>query len=107
MKWNPIFLGIIDDTYTNSLWILPLISVIGFLFCFYRYKLAWIIIPIVSLVSAVFLIGFLEPQNYTHIQSLSNNMPRNIATIIISFILPFIGTFLNLRKSKIKQTNLS
>ncbi len=106
MKWNPILLGIIDDPYSNHLWILPLISLFGLLLCYYRYKSAWVVIPIVSLVSAIFLIGFLEPQNYNHIQSLSHNMPRIIASIIVLFILPFIGTYFGWRKSKTKQGNL-
>lgn len=106
MKWHPIFLGIIDDHYSNNFWILPLLSIIGFLLCCYHYKLAWIVIPIVSVVSAIFLTGFLEPENYNHIQSLSHNIPRIITFIIISFILPFIGTFLSWRKSKTNQTNL-
>lgn len=107
MNWNPIILGIIEDPFSNNFWILPLVSIIGFLLCCYRYKLAWAVIPIVSVIAMVFLIGFLEPQNYNHIQSLSHAMPRIITFIAISFILPFIGTFWSWHKSRIKQTNLS
>jgi len=107
MKWNPIILGIIEDAYSNNFWILPLLSIIGFLLCFYRYKLAWIVIPIVSVVSAIFLMGFLERQNYNHITSLSHSMPRIITFIAISFILPVTGTYFSWRKSKTKQENLA
>lgn len=106
MNWNPILLGVIDDFYSMNLWILPVISVVGLLLCIYRYKLALIVIPAVSIISAIFLAGFLEHNTYVHIQSLSHNMPYNVATIAVSFILPFIGAFLGWRMSKTKQVGL-
>jgi uncharacterized membrane protein len=106
MKWNPILLGIIDDPFSNNFWIMSLILIVGLLLCYYRYKLAVIVLPTIAVISAIFLIGFLEPQNYNHIQFLSHSMPRIITSIIILFILPFIGTYLGWRKSKTKQNNL-
>jgi hypothetical protein len=58
MKWHPILLGIIDDPYSQNFWILPVLSIVGSLLCVYRYKLGWIVIPIVTIVSIIFLVGF-------------------------------------------------
>lgn len=107
MKWNPIILGIVDDPFSNNFWILPLLSIFSLLVCYYRYKLAWIILPIVIVVFSIFLIGFLEPQNYNHIQFLTHSMPQKIASIIVLLMLPFIGTFFGWRKSKLNQITLS
>ena len=95
MKWQPILLGIIDDPYSQNFWILPVLSIVGSLLCVYRYKLGGIVIPILSVVSIVFLVGFLEPENYRHITSLSDWMPRTLVEIAIFFALPFLGTYLS------------
>ena len=106
MNWNPILLGIIDDPYTNKFWILPLLSIFGSLFCVYRYKLAYGIIPIVSVASLIFLAGFLEPENYQHITSLSDSMPRTLILIVVSFALPFLGTYVGWLRFKTKPNVL-
>lgn len=106
MIWNPIILGIIDDPYSNNIWVLPVIAVFGTLLCFYRYKLAWVVIPIVSIIAVIFLAGFLEPQNYQHIQSLSHTMPRILTSIAVFTILPIIGTYLSWRRTKNRQAVL-
>ena len=106
MNWNPILLGIIDDPYTNNFWILPLISIFGSLLCLYRYKIAYVIIPIVSVASLIFLAGFLEPQNYRHITSLSDSMPRTLILIAVFFALPFAGTYVGWLRFKNKRSVL-
>jgi len=106
MIWNPILLGIIDDPYSNNLWMLPLISIVGSLLCFYRYKSAWIVIPIVSVVAVIFLAGFLEPENYQHITSLSHSMPRILTSIVVFLALPFVGTYLSWRRTKNRRATL-
>jgi hypothetical protein len=103
MKWQPILLGIIDDPYSRHFWILPVLSIVGSLLCVYRYKLAWGVIPIVCIASIIFLVGFLEPENYRHITSLSDWMPRTLVEIGIFFALPFLGTYLSWLRLKNKN----
>jgi hypothetical protein len=98
MNWHPILLGIIDDPYSNHFWMLPLLSIVGSLLCFYRYRLGWVIVPIVSVVSVIFLVGFLEPENYRHITSLSDAMPRILISIVVFFAVPIIATYFSWRR---------
>jgi membrane protein implicated in regulation of membrane protease activity len=103
MEWHPLFAGMLDDPYLNDIWILVVLSIVGSLLCLYRYKLAWVIIPIVSIVSAVFLIHVLEPEHYRQITTLSNSMPRILTLIIGSLALPVVATCFSWRKHRNKR----
>lgn len=105
MNWQLILLGFIDDPYTNHLWLLVLIAMVGTILCFYRYKTGWLIIPIVSVISLIFLRGFLEPENYQHITSLSHAMPRILTMIVSCFVAPIAGTYFGLQKHRKKNVH--
>ena len=103
MNSHVIFAGMLDDPYLNDIWILLVLSIVGSLLCFYRYKLGWVIIPIVSIVAAIYLTHALEPENYRRIITLSESMPRIIALIIGSFALPVVATYFSWRKYRNKR----
>jgi hypothetical protein len=107
MYWKPFILGFVDDPYSRNVWVVLLIGAIGFGLCYFRYKLAWAILPIILLTSFYFLLGLLEPTNYNHISTLVPTLiPRAILLILISMVLPIVGAFLNWRKSKINRIEL-
>ena len=107
MKWNPFILGMLGDPYTSNILIFPLLGIVGFLLCYFKYKLAWLVIPINSIVCAVFLNYFFTPENYLHISLLAPKLiPVSVIWMCFSVISPLVGAVLNKRKSKIRLVNL-
>lgn len=100
MKWHVVFGGMLDDPYIDRVWILLVLSLVGSLISFYRYKFGYAIIPIIGIVSAIFLRHFLEPETYRQITTLSGSMPRLIALTIGSFVLPIVATYWCWRRSR-------
>ena len=62
MNSHVIFAGMLDDPYIDRVWLLLVLSLVGSLICFYRYKVGYAIIPLIGIVSAIFLRHFLEPE---------------------------------------------
>lgn len=99
MLWNPIILGIIGDFYSLNLWVLLPIGAVGFLLCCFRFKPAWIVLPVVWLGCGFFLTGFLEKGNYKHISRPDSDLiPNAVFRIFVSALLPVIGALLGRRK---------
>lgn len=96
MIWNPIFLGIIESSFINNFWIIIPITIVGTLLCFYRYKFARIVLPVIFIVCGIFLAGFLELHNYLNniANSKSFVLSRIIFAMFISVLLPAVGAFL-------------
>ena len=107
MKWPVIFAGMLDDPYIDRVWILLVLSILGSLLCFYRYKFGYAVIPIIGIVSAIFLKHFLEPETYRQITTLSNSLPRLVAVTIGSFVLPIIATYWGWRRLRNQRTALA
>jgi hypothetical protein len=97
----------LDDPYVDRVWVVLVVSLAGSILCFYRYKLAWLIIPIVSIVAGIFLVHFLEPDNYGRIVVFSNSMPWLLAITIGSFILPVVATYLSWRRISKRRVTLA
>ena len=105
MKWTPVLLGMLDSPFTSHTWIFIPLGIVGFLICYFKYKLAWAILPIIALICAMFLIYFY--QDYRHITGLAPRLiPTAILMMIFSIVFPLIGTFLSWQKSKTKKTKL-
>lgn len=99
MIWNPIILGIIEDPFSTNFWIIVPITVVGFFLCYFRYKLTWIVLPIVMLVCGIFLAGFLEIGNYNHISELSPGLiPKAVFGMIVSITVTIAGAFFGWRR---------
>jgi len=107
MNLHVVFGGFLDDPYVDQVWIVLVLSIIGSLFCLYRYKLGWIIIPVVSVVAAIFLVHFLEPDNYRRILVFSNSMPWLLTITIGSFALPIGATYFSWHESSKKRPGLA
>ena len=103
MKLHVVFAGMLDDPYMGYVWLLLPCSIIGSLICFYRYKIGYVIIPIIGIVSALFLRYFLEPENYRQITTLSDAMPRLIVLTIGSVVLPIVAMYFGWRRFRNKR----
>jgi len=107
MKWHVIFAGMLDDLFIDRVWILLVLSIIGSLLSFYRYKFGYAIIPTIGIVSAIFLKHFLEPETYRQITTLSDSLPRLMVVTIGSFILPIIATYFSWRRFRKNRAALA
>src|SRR5437868_11421731 len=107
MKLHVVFAGMLDDPYMGYVWLLLPCSIIGSLNCFYRYKIGYVIIPILGIASAVFLRHFLEPETYRAITSLSDAMPRLIVLTIGSVVLPLVAMYFGWRRFRNKRPALA
>ena len=107
MKWPAILAGMLDDPFIDRVWILLVLSLLGSLLSFYRYKFGYAIIPTIGIVSAIFLKHFLEPETYRQITTLSDSLPRLIVVTIGSFILPIIATYFSWRRSRNQAAGLA
>ena len=107
MKLPVIFAGMLDDPYIDRVWILLLLSLVGSVLSFYRYKLAYAIVPIVGIVSAIFLRHFLEADTYRQITTLSDSMPRLVVVTIGSFVSPIVATYFGWRRWRNKREALA
>ena len=107
MKWHAIIAGMLDDPFIDRVWILLVLSIPGSLLCFYRYKFGFAIIPIIGIVSAIFLKHFLEPETYRQITTLSDSLPRLMVVTIGSFVLPIIATYFSWRSFRNKRAALA
>jgi hypothetical protein len=103
MKLHVVFAGMLDDPYMGYVWLLLPCSVIGSLICFYRYKTGYVIIPIIGIVSALFLRYFLEPENYRRITTLSDAMPRGSLCSIGSVGLRIVAMYFGWRRFRNKR----
>lgn len=107
MKLNPIILGMLGDFYTSNTWVFIPLGIIGLLLCWFRYKLAWLVVPVNLMICVIFLAYFFDPQNYLHITRLAPKLiPVSIFWMLFSIIAPLIGTHFSWRKSKTRQANL-
>jgi len=103
MKLHVVFAGMLDDPYMGYVWLLLPCSIIGSLICFYRYKIGYVIIPLIGTASALFLRHFLEGDTYRAITSLSDAMPRLIVLTIGSVVLPIVGMYFGMRRFRNKR----
>jgi len=100
MNWRLILAGIVDDPYVDRQWILLVLSCGGAMLCLYRYKLGFLVIPIVAFVAAIFLTHFYEPDVYRRITKIANRTPPPIMATFLSIGLPIAVTFVSWRKSR-------
>jgi hypothetical protein len=103
MRLHVVFAGMLDDPYMLYVWLLLPCSIVGSLICLYRYKIGYVIIPIIGIVSALFLRYFLEPETYRQITTLSDAMPRLIALTIGSIALPIVAMYFGWRRFRNKR----
>ena len=102
MSCHLIVAGIVDDPYLDRMWILIALSIGGSMLCFYRYKIGFIVIPIVTLVASVFLKHFYETDTYRRITTIANRTPRPIVGAITCLLLPIAMTCVAWFKSRKK-----
>jgi len=107
MRFHVVFAGMLDDPYMGYVWLLLPCSIIGSLICFYRYKIGYVIIPIIGMASAIFLRHFLEPDTYRAITSLSDAMPRLIVLTIGSVVVPIGAMYFGWRRFRNKRAALA
>ena len=103
MKLHVVLAGMLDDPYLLYVWLLLPCSIVGSVLCLYRYKIGYVIIPIIGIVSALFLRYFLQPETYRAITTLSDAMPRLIALTIGSVVLPVVATYFGWRRLRDKR----
>jgi hypothetical protein len=103
MKLHVVFAGMLDDPYMLYVWLLLPCSLIATPICFYRYKLGYVIIPVIAIVSALFLRHFLEPDTYRAITTLSHAMPWLIVLTIGSVVLPIVAMYFGWRRTGSKR----
>lgn len=102
MQWNPIILGIIENWYVLNMWMFFPLGIIGFLFCYFNYKTAWIVLPVVLVICIIFSINIFASQDSLYNSMLDTTI--NLKAILwmgFSLTMTFIGIFINWRKQKI------
>src|SRR5689334_7920790 len=104
MKSHVVFAGMLDDPYLLYVWLLLPVSIFFSALCLYRYKIGYVIIPVIGIVSALFLRYFLEPDTYRAITTLSHAMPWLIALTIGSVVLPIVAMYFGWRRTGSKRT---
>ena len=107
MNSHVIFAGMLDDPYIDRVWLLLVLSLVGSMICFYRYKAGYAIIPFIGILSAIFLRHFLEAETYRQITTLSDSLPRLMVATIGSFVLPIIATYFSWRRFRNKRAALA
>ncbi len=103
MKLHVVFAGMLDDPYLLYVWLLLPVSILSTVLCLYRYKIGYVVIPMIAIVAALFLRYFLAPDTYRAITTLSHAMPWLIALTIGSVVLPIVSMYFGWRRTVSKR----
>lgn len=80
----------------------PVIGIFGFLFCFFRYKFVWRVVPIVVLICILYLfkLGELHPLSEVPVRSI-------VLSMFFATALPVAGALIGFERRKTARSDTS
>jgi len=94
----------LGDIHTLNLWMFPVIGIFGFLFCFFRYKFVWWVVPIVILICIAFTYELRERD-----WDLIRDIPVRsvVLSMLFAVLLPVVGALIDFERRKLGRSEIS